>query len=475
MFRTLRNRLILSHILPALIIIPLMGAAMVYILETRLLLPTVYRNLAKEAELMAEITRNQPVFWQDRQAARLLVDGVSPYLNGKISLVTWNGHLLASSDLADNTVTNQFVELPDLTDVPQGQVIQLKNGPLAEAITPVYDLHGRPVGVIRMTTRVVTVSDEIYQLRYLLGFVLLFGVLAGIGLGSYLAFGINRSIQRVTRSIQALAHGDWQAHVEEQGPEELRMLAGEVNTLVDKLHSLEKARRQLLANLVHELGRPLGAIRSAIQALLHGADKDAQLSGDLLTGMDDETLRLRHLLDDLAGLHDQVLGRLELNRSPVQLNDWLPNILSSWEAAAGQKGLTWLVDVPPHLPAVMVDPDRMAQAIGNILSNAIKFTPAGGQVSTIVKLSEGQLSIRVADTGLSIPEDEREKIFEPFYRGSQGRRIVEGMGLGLSIAHDIISAHGGEIKLESTPATGATFILQLPVETLQDTEISKKA
>ena len=468
MFRTLRNRLILSHILPALIIIPLMGAAMVYVLETRLLLPTVYKNLAKEAELMAEITRNQPIFWQDRQAAWALVKGVSPYLNGEISLVTWNGHLLASSDLADDTETNQFVELPDLTDVPQGQVIQLQNGPLAEAITPVYDLRGRPVGVIRMTTRVVTVSDEIYQLRYLLGFVLLFGVLAGIGLGSYLAFGINRSIQRVTRSIQALAHGDWQAHVEEQGPEELRMLAGEVNTLVDQLHSLEKARRQLLANLVHELGRPLGAIRSAIQALLHGADKDAQLSGDLLTGMDDETLRLRHLLDDLAGLHDQVLGRLELNRSSVQLNDWLANILSPWEAAARQKGLTWTVDVPSNLPAVMVDPDRMAQAIGNILSNAIKFTPAGGQVSTIVKLSDGQLSIRVADTGLSIPENEREKIFEPFYRGSQGRRIVEGMGLGLSIAHDIISAHGGEIKLESTPGTGTAFVLQLPVETLPE-------
>ena len=464
MLRTLRNRLILSHILPALIIIPLMGAAMVYILETRLLLPTIYMNLAKEAELMAEITRNQPIFWQDRQAAELLVDGVSPYLNGKISLVTWNGRLLASSDVTDGIDINQLVELPDLSNVPQGHVVQLQNGPLAEAITPVYDLSGRPVGVIRMTTRVVTVSETIYQLRYLLGYILLIGVLAGIGLGSYLAFGINRSIQRVTVSIQALAHGDWQAHVNEQGPEELRTLASEVNTLVDRLHSLEKARRQLLANLVHELGRPLGAIRSAIQALLHGADKDAQLSSDLLTGMDDETIRLQHLLDDLAGLHDQILGRLELNRSPVQINDWLGNILSSWEAAARQKGLTWFLDVTPNLPKVMIDPDRMAQALGNIISNAIKFTPAGGQVSTIIRMGDYQLSIEVADTGLSIPASEQEKIFEPFYRGSQGRRIVEGMGLGLSIAREIISAHGGEIKVESQPEGGSTFILQVPVE-----------
>ncbi len=467
-FRSLRNRLIFSHILPALLIIPLMGAAMVYVLETRLLLPTIYRNLAKEAKLMAEITRDQPVFWQNAEAAQALVNGVSPYLNGRISLITVDGHLLASSDRADDGLVNQLVELPDMAGVGQGEVIELQNGPLAEVITPVYDLNGRRIGIVRMTTQVVTVSGEIYQLRYLLGFILLFGVLAGVALGSYLAFSINRPIQGVTRSIQALAQGDWQAHVKEQGPDETRILAEAVNTLVDRLHSLEKARRQLLANLVHELGRPLGAIRSAIQALLHGADKDSQLSSDLLTGMDEETVRLRHLLDDLAGLHDQVLGKLELTRSASQLNDWMVSTLSPWEAEARQKGLAWMVDIAPNLPTVMLDSDRMAQAMGNILSNAIKFTPAGGQVSTTVKFDEGLLSVQVADTGPGIPPDEKEKIFQPFYRGSQGRRIVEGMGLGLSIARDIITAHGGEIKVDSTPGTGSRFTLQVPVEVLQE-------
>jgi len=106
----------------------------------------------------------------------------------------------------------------------------------------------------------------------------------------------------------------------------------------------------------------------------------------------------------------------------------------------------------------------MAQAIGNILSNAIKFTPAGGRVSTRIKTADSQLIMQVEDNGPGIPLNEQEKIFQPFIRGSQGRRIVEGMGLGLSIAREIILAHGGEISLESTPGVGSRFILQLPVD-----------
>jgi signal transduction histidine kinase len=466
MFRSLRNRLIFSHILPALLIIPLMGATMVYVLETRLLLPMVYRNLGKEASLMAEMTRTQPIFWQNPRAAQALVNGVSPYLNGKVSLVTLDGHLLASSD--QSASVSQRLDLPDLSNVEQGEVVGLQNGPLAEAITPVYDLNGHRLGIIRMSTQLVSVSDQVYQLRYLLGFVLVLGVLAGILLGSYFAFSINRSIQSVTRSIQGLARGNWQEHVEEQSTDEMGVLADAVNTLVDDLHSSEKSRRQLLANLVHELGRPLGAIRSAIQALLHGADKDPQLSSDLLTGMDDETIRLQHLLDDLAGLHDQILGRMELNQTAVPLNDWLTSTLSPWEADARQKGLDWLVDVPANLPIIFMDPDRMAQALGNILSNAIKFTPPGGKVSIAASYAAGRLSIEVRDSGPGIPAEEREKIFQPFYRGSQGKRIVEGMGLGLSIAREILVAHGGDIQVDGKPGEGSSFTLEIPAEVVPE-------
>lgn len=460
MFRSLRTRLIFSHILPALLIIPLMGAAMVYVLETRLLLPIVYNELSKDATLLAEITRNQPAFWQSSEAAQALVTGVSPYLSGRVSFLTLDGRTLASSD--STSLGTQIVDLPNLTGVDQGQVIGLQRGQQAEVFTPVYSLSGQPIGVIRMTTRLLTVSDQVYQLRYLLGVVLLIAVLAGIGLGSYLAFSINRPIQRVNYSIQALADGDRQAHVEEQGPDEIRTLARTVNTLVDQLNSLEKSRRQLLANLVHELGRPLGAIRSAIQALLKGANQDPQLSSDLLTGLDGETARLQRLLDDLARLHDQVLGKLELNRESIQLNEWLAGTLSPWETVAREKGIIWEVEIPQDLPVMVMDSDRMVQAIGNLLSNAVKFTPAGGKVKITVKFIDNQLIVQVSDTGPGIPIEEQEKIFQPFYRGAHGRRIVQGMGLGLSIAQDIVTAHGGEIDLQSVPGNGSCFTLRVP-------------
>jgi signal transduction histidine kinase len=236
-----------------------------------------------------------------------------------------------------------------------------------------------------------------------------------------------------------------------------------VNTLVDQLNSLEKSRRQLLANLVHELGRPLGAIRSAIQAMQKGAGKDPQLEKDLLNGLDTETVRLQHLLDELAELHEQILGRLELKEESVEISGWLAGVLSPWEAAAHEKGLVWKKDIVAPLPDIFMDADRMAQAVGNLLSNAVKFTPHGGEVEIVVKKQDERFIVEVMDTGPGIPMEERERIFQPFYRGSHGRRIVQGMGLGLSIARDIAIAHGGGIELQEKAGAGSRFVLWIPV------------
>lgn len=462
MFRTLRTRLIFSHVLPILLVIPLIWISLLYVLENRFLLPVVYNALEEDATLLAEIVRLQPELWQNPTGAQALVESAGPFLGGRATLILPDGRLLASSDPADSALQGQQVELPDFN---LGEVARLQNGPSAEVFVPILADDGRLLGIVRLSTHVITVSEQIFQLRYLIGAVFVFGIAMGVMIAGILALQIDRPVQQVTEAIHNLAEGDFRQPIPVEGPEEIRTLAGAVNSLTARLQSLEQARRQLLANLVHELGRPLGALRAATQALLKGADQDPQLAHDLLTGMDGETARLQRLLDDLAELYDQVLGTLELNRRTIALSEWLPVELLPWQSAASAKSLHWQVEIPDNLPSLQADPDRLSQALGNLVSNALKFTSAGGTVSVRAGQGTGEVWVDVSDTGPGIPTGELEKIFIPFFRGDQGRRIVQGMGLGLTIARDILNAHRGRIEVESTPDKGSRFRMVLPAST----------
>jgi two-component system sensor histidine kinase BaeS len=278
-----------------------------------------------------------------------------------------------------------------------------------------------------------------------------------------LSLSISRPISQVTTAIYDLAIGQRHEPLEIKGPNELRFQAQAVNFLVEQLHNLEQSRRQLLANLVHELGRPLGAIRSAIHALENGADKDPILFSDLTRGIDAETVRLNRLLDDLANLYDQSVGDLEMNFQKVDIYQWLPVVLRPWQSAAMEKGITWQETIEANLPSITMDPDRMAQVVGNVISNAVKFTKSGGKIVVHAGLEKGDFQIKIKDTGIGIKPEEIKNIFHPFYRGGEGRRIIQGMGLGLTIANDLTHAHGGTLTVESVVAQGSTFTIKFPV------------
>ena len=242
----------------------------------------------------------------------------------------------------------------------------------------------------------------------------------------------------------------------------MRTLLRTFNTFVERLRALEENRRQLLSNLVHELGTPLGALNSGIQALQGGAVEQAALRQDLIADMVVEVQRLRRLLDDLARLYDQLLGTLRLELAPIQLGEWLPRVLTTWQTAAHAKGLEWQSDLENNLPTIQADSDRLVQILGNLISNAIKYTKSGGTITVTAKRDAGRVCICVSDTGVGIPTDEQQLIFNPFYRGRTGGRFAEGMGLGLTIAQNLAVAHGGKLQVESTPGKGSRFSLWLP-------------
>jgi len=468
MLATLRNRLIASHVLPLLVIVPLMGIVLVYVLETQVLLPLLADDLTEQAALVVEITRNYPGTWDDPTQAQVIVEQTSPTLSARLMLLNPEGQLLASSDPNDADRLNQKIEAAGLVTATQGEnsaittYSQRLHAEVVDILIPVLGPDHHVVGIVRLTHQLTGVYQQLLRLRSVVIGVLALGLVLGAIVGLVLALNLQRPLQHVTQAVSQLSSGQLLAVLPEQGPEELRTLAQAFNALTERLRSLEAARRQLLANLVHELGRPLGALLSAIQAMTGGADQDEALRKELLVGMQAEVQRLQRLLNDLAQLHEQVLGTLELNRQPVVLAEWLPRILGPWREAAQKKKLHWQAEIPTNLPQVDFDPDRLTQVIGNLISNAVKYT-SRGQVSVSVGVKENELWIQVSDTGPGIAPEEQAKIFEPFYRGRMSRRFPQGMGLGLTIARDMVIAHGGRLELQSTPGLGSQFTLWLPL------------
>src|SRR6266508_2739084 len=469
MLKTLRKRLVLSHILPVLIVIPFMGMAIVYVIETQYLLPSLSRELEWDTKLLAEFARDQTGIFDNSRNAEAFLNRIALNPGKRIMLLSPDARLLASSDPADADRVNQHLEVGGIEQLQKGELVdqivysQRLSGQIIDVFVPVMNEAQSMEGIVRTSYRYSTVEDELLRLRYLITGILAIGLLSGTSLGLLLAVNISSPIRQVAQAIYDVASGNRREKLEERGPDELRLLLNAVNHLVERLRHLEQSRRQLLANLVHELGRPLGALRMAIHAARHGAHADPQFLDELLVGMDEESVRLQRLLEDLAHLHDQVLGALELDRQPVALSEWLHTVLLSWKEAALQKRLKWEQRIPSDLPTLSADSVRLGQIIGNLTSNAIKYTPAGGTVSITADTQEDEIFISVRDTGPGIAPEEQEKIFTPFYRGTQSDRIKQGMGLGLTITRDLVVAHGGRLELESALGLGSQFTVWIPI------------
>ena len=479
MFRSLRARLVLSHALPLLVILPIIGAVLTNLIETRVLIPSLSRALMTNAVLLANVAGDETALWTNPAYAEYYLTHLRHDISARVQFISPNGLLLASSDPTEARLVGIFFDLAGIAQARAGEVASYtyynisSPSEVIDVFVPVINQSQQLIGVLRMSYTYNTLYAEFVHSRFVIVAILAGGLLVGIILGWSLAVNLSKPIRQVTQAINDLTHGNRQIEIEERGPEEIQLLARSFNLLNERLSSLEKARRQLLANLVHELGRPLGALRSAIQALAGGAGRDPQLLSDLTTGMDDEAARLQNLLEDLAHLHEQVLGTLELDYKPLAISEWLPVVVRPWQEAALEKHLVWKTEIPPDLPEISADPVRLASAVENLVSNAIKYTQAGGQVEVSAGVDGEELWVSVADTGSGVTVEEQEKVFEPFYRGNQGRRFKQGMGLGLSIARDLVEAHGGWITLDSQVGKGSRFTIHLPLTKVSSPPPSK--
>jgi two-component system phosphate regulon sensor histidine kinase PhoR len=230
-----------------------------------------------------------------------------------------------------------------------------------------------------------------------------------------------------------------------------------------RLRQLEGVRQEFVANVSHELRTPLSLIKSATETLIDGGKDDPAALARFLQIIDKHANRLALLIDDLLLLSTLDSGGLRLNRQPLPFRTTVQDAMDDLQARALARDVTLDNQLPASL-VVLADNDRMRQVISNLLDNAIKYGRAGGRASVVGEhLSDGRLEISVVDDGPGIPRDAQERIFERFYRVDKARsREQGGTGLGLAIVKHVIQAHGGEVRVESEPGSGARFIINLP-------------
>jgi len=257
-------------------------------------------------------------------------------------------------------------------------------------------------------------------------------------------------------AAERLGRGDYDVRVEPTGPPELRSLAETINDVAARLAAAEAQRRRFLADVTHELRTPLAVLQSGIEAQVDGIHPR---DDPHLVSLLEETQVLGRLVDDLHTLALADAGRLTLHREPTHPAAVVADAVEGHAALAARQGVALTAKVADGLPEVDIDPTRIGQVLANLLANAVRHTPAGGGVRvTADRVADGGVRFVVTDSGPGFPPDALATVFDRFTRAADSR----GSGLGLSIARDLVEAHGGTISAANVDAGGAAIGFTVP-------------
>ncbi|AMM42238.1 integral membrane sensor signal transduction histidine kinase [Candidatus Desulfofervidus auxilii] len=276
---------------------------------------------------------------------------------------------------------------------------------------------------------------------------------------------INRPILLLQEKTKQVAKGKFGPPVYISSPPEIKELANAFNTMCERLKELDEMKIDFISHLSHELRTPLTAIKEASSMLLEGVFTDMpEKQYELFSIIKEECERLINGVNRILDLSRMEAGMMSYKFRTFSLFPIIEKSTLKLTPLAQRKKIKIEMNIEDNLPLVRIDEERITQVIENLLSNAIKFTADGGKISISANKNEGNMiTVSVTDTGCGIPQEELEKVFEKFKRIESGWVAVRGTGLGLSIAKHIITAHGGQIWVESEPGKGSTFYFTLPV------------
>jgi signal transduction histidine kinase len=462
----MRRRLLLAQLIPILILLPLLGLGLTWVLEHRVLYPTLANEMIDQGYLVARLSQDQPEIWNSSTTAQQLLDSTCFQRPTRIGLLRPDHTLLATSRPEDlGLVGTVLPNLPANDSLGASwwtiTSANASNEKILEVLLPVKDTHGELQGVIRMYRRVADIQGELANMLWIILAAVLFSALVIFFLSLLITRSITRPLKEFSHKIASTPLEGPTELFPENSSSELAELTHAYNQLQKRRMDLENMRQQMLANLIHEMGRPLGSLRTAVHALQTGAAQDPTLSTELLTGMTERIDRMGRLLDDLALIYRK-LEPYEIIYRSIDVREWLQSLTPLWAENARTQGLTFESTLPVNSIQFTSDPERLAQVLSNLVSNAIKFTPLGGKVSLLARISDDQLQIEISDTGVGISPENQQHLFVPFYRVVHPSWKAPGLGLGLTISKAIIESLGGKIAVTSAPGQGSTFTVTLP-------------
>lgn len=283
-------------------------------------------------------------------------------------------------------------------------------------------------------------------------------LLLGTGLALMLARSLLRPVIAIEQATVRIARGDFSTRIDVESGDELGKLAGAVNQMTAQLEGYEKRRREFLANVAHELRTPLSYIRGYAQAVVEGFVKSPEERDRYLHIVQEESVRIGRLVDDLMDMAQMDEGQLSFDLQPLDLALPIGQAAAAIRPQAEEKQVALEVNLPADLPHPNADGGRIQQVVFNLLDNGLRHTPPGGRLAVSARREGSEVVVSVADTGEGIPPDELPLVFERFRK-----RHSQGRGLGLAIVRSIIRGHGGEVSAASTPGRGSTFSFTLPV------------
>lgn len=298
-----------------------------------------------------------------------------------------------------------------------------------------------------------------------IGRFFLWGGLVAVAIAVAITFFLSRRIlapvKALTSAAKRLGRGDFSQRVQVKDRSELGELGRAFNGMASDLERTEKLRRNMVADVAHELRTPLSNVRGYLEAIRDGVIKP---DANTIRSLSEEAMLLSRLVDDLQDLALAEAGELKLVCQTEDVSELVNQTVATVQAQATAKGLSVSIDLSDRLPPVNIDYHRISQVLRNLLENAVAHTAKGGAITVAAKQQDNWVELSVTDTGEGIPADDLPNIFERFYRVDKSRtRATGGSGLGLTIAKRLVEAHGGKIEVQSELGKGSRFSFTIPV------------